>query len=209
MKTKALTYFGIVILLLSGCSVLSFYPLYTNDTLIRDDRIIGKWESQNDDQVWEISFPDTIKDGRYVESSVKQPNENTYLLKIYLGAKPDEWAEFWLHLVRLENKEVYVDLYPVNWNMDMEFLMLNMLSVHSFAKASIGDDIKLRWIDIEWLAKLIKENKIRIRHEENDAGSILLTAKPEELQDFLVKYGDDKDAYNDYYDKIWLKKTDH
>ena len=47
------------------------------------------------------------------------------------------------------------------------------------------------------------------RHEENDAGSILLTAKPEELQDFLVKYGDDKEAYNDYYDKIWLKKTDH
>jgi len=209
MKTKTITFIGAVIFLLSGCSILSFYPLYTKDTLIKDDRIIGKWESQNDDQIWEISFPDTIKEGRYIEGKVKQSNESTYLLKIYLGAKPNEWAEFWLHLVKLKNGDIYADFYPVDWSIDMEYLMTNMLSVHSFARAYIGDDLRFRWIDIEWFAKQIKENKIRIRHEEDETGPILLTAKPEELQNFLLKYGNEIEAYHDRYGKLWLKKINN
>lgn len=207
MKTKAFILFGLLILIISSCSILSFYPFYTKDTLIKDDRIIGKWISQNNDEVWEISFPDTVKEGRYIEGQVNKKNEYTYLLKVYLGAEPYEWAEFWLHIFKLKNGDVYADFYPVDWSVDMEYLMMNMLSVHSFSRAYITDKLQFRSIDIDWFKNLLKENKIRIRHEESKSGSMLLTAKPEELQKFLLKYGNEKEAYPDEYNNITLRKA--
>jgi len=196
MKIKSIYLIGLLIFLVSSCVVISFYPIYTEDTLILDNRIIGKWESKHDDSIWEICLPDTLKSGKYEEVNENQANKYTYLLKTYLSAEPDKWAEFWLHLVKIGNN-IYADFYPVDWNIEMEFLMFHKLSVHSFAKVKIGEEIDFKWFDPDWLEKLFDQNKIHIRHEESNTGNILLTAKSEELQKFLLKYGDEPEPYED------------
>jgi hypothetical protein len=47
------------------------------------------------------------------------------------------------------------------------------------------------------LQKLFDENKIRIKHENNGVYT-LLTAKPEELQKFVIKFANEDKAFSDF-----------
>ena len=53
-----------------------------------------------------------------------------------------------------------------------------------------------------WLADLLKNNKIRISHEtihkKYQDDSYILTASTDELQKFLIKYGNDPNAFVDH-----------
>ena len=44
MKTRTIIIGLLVTVIVSSCTVLSFYPLYTDKELVRDDRIIGEWQ---------------------------------------------------------------------------------------------------------------------------------------------------------------------
>ena len=52
---------------------------------------------------------------------------------------------------------------------------------------------------------LIKENKIRIHHEETD-DIILLTAKPKELQKFVTKYVNSVEAFDGGMEAVLIRK---
>lgn len=79
----------------------------------------------------------------------------------------------------------------------MRLFDFHIIPVHTFAKVVIEKDkIKFKWFNGEWLEKLIEENRIRIRHE-NNGDFILLTAKSAELQKFLKKYLNSEDAFKD------------
>ena len=195
------------LIMISGCTVLSFYPLYTEDTLRRDDRIIGTWETINEDDVffkpevwiWEISFqPEKWKkkiNNPFDRGERKIPNQHTYTVFLYPKTEPERKAEFRLHLVELEG-QFYMDLYPENLDGINDFFAMHLLPVHTIAKVSIGETLNINWFDFEWLEKLFEENRIRIHHERNK-NNILLTAKPEELQKFVIKYANEKEAFED------------
>lgn len=202
MKSKFLFIVSILIVLLSNCVVVSFYPFYTENDIITDHRIIGTWMSTgrstqfnaSNPNLWEISFPDTLeadKDGM----NLNYNNKNTYLLKTYSKETPEAWAKFWLHIIEL-NGQLYADIFPTDWEFNNDMLNAHRLSVHSIAKIGIGEKICFNWIDPEWLGDLFDQKKIRIHHEDN-GWNILLTAKPGELQKFLIKYGNDEQAYKD------------
>ena len=204
MNFKIFLTISLLIVFISNCAVVSFYPLYTENNIITDHRIIGKWISTSNStqfndrnpNVWEISFPDTLevdKDG----NELKYKNKNTYLIMTYRKEHPEAWAKFWLHIVELGGQN-YADIYPTEWEIENEIELLNFhkLSVHSIAKIKIGEKININWMNPKWLNELFDQNKIRIRHE-NNGWNILLTARPEELQNFLVKYSNDEMAYKD------------
>jgi hypothetical protein len=79
---------SIILLTISGCTVLSFYPLYTDDVLIRNDKIIGKWETNegifgnSKILVWEIIFNNEkwVKKHNvpFDRGSGKVPNKHAY-----------------------------------------------------------------------------------------------------------------------------------
>ncbi len=195
--------------LISSCAVISFYPLYTEDVLKRDDRIIGKWStieeqgmhpSDVDTLIWEISFSDKkwVKkhNAPYDRGSHQVDNRYAYSLFVYYKSSPEDKVEFQLHLVDLEGK-TYIDFYPEEWNVDNTILAFHLMGVHTFAKVDINDEyINIDWFDSDWFEQKMKENKIRIKHEKN-SGNILLTAQPKDLQKFVIKYSDDENAFDD------------
>jgi hypothetical protein len=210
MEAKKNIFITVVVLLslISGCTVLSFYPLYTEDVLIRNDKIIGKWETiegfggfgKSDTLVWEITFNDEkwIKKHNipFDRGSRTEPNKFAYSLFLYYTANPEKQTEFQLHILELDGK-TYIDFFPENWEPDNTILGFHLMGVHTFAKVNIeNDSIVIHWFDAEWFANKLENNKIRIKHEKNSA-NILLTAQPKELQKFVSKYSNDKDAFDE------------
>jgi hypothetical protein len=69
-----------------------------------------------------------------------------------------------------------------------------------------NNSFNVQRLDGGYLEKLIKNKQIRIRHEVMEDGGILITAPTEELQQYLIKYSDVPEAYNndnnDNYTKI-------
>jgi len=199
--------------LISSCSVISFYPLYTDDVLIRDDRIIGKWLTTEekgfppfntdidiDTLVWEISINDKkmVKKSNtpFDKGNRQETNQYAYSLFLHYNSSPEDKTEFQLHLVELNGK-TYIDFYPKEWRIDNTILAFHIMGVHTFAKVDIHEDnISIDWLDSEWFEQKLKENKIRIKHEKN-SDNILLTAQPKDLQKFVIKYSDDENAFNE------------
>lgn len=211
MKTKAIIILASLALALSGCTVLSFYPLYSEDVLVRDDRITGKWYttegnqvfggSSQDTLIWEISFPEEIQaklsHNPFDKSDEKIINEYTYTLLVYDPSAPGSKAEFMTHLVKLGGR-FFIDFFPVDWeeSCNNTLLAIHLMGVHTFARIELGEQLKIQWFDGDNLEKLLNENRIRIRHEYNGVYT-LLTAKPAELQKFVGKYADEKDAFSE------------
>lgn len=59
MKARTIVTGLLATVILSSCTVLSFYPLYTEKELVRDDRIIGKWQSFNNKDSYPTSENNT------------------------------------------------------------------------------------------------------------------------------------------------------
>ncbi len=193
---------------LPACTMLSFYPLYTEDVLVRDDRITGTWVSVDSNQsnaspgdslFWEISFPARIKEYQTQQNfsgrDTKIPNTFTYSLTVYDSSDPDSKAAFNVHLVQLGN-QVFVDFFPEDWeeNYSNTLLAMHLMGVHTFAKIDIGEHLQINWFAADRLASLIEENRIRIRHISNGAYT-LLTAAPAELQQFVIRYAGKEGAF--------------
>lgn len=210
MNVKKKIFIAVVILvtIISSCSVQSFYPLYTEDVLIKNNTLLGKWEtiqdngfsSENKDTlVWEISFRDSkLLDNKTPFDQVNKevPNQYTYTLDLYHKSNPDQSTEFELHLVQLEDK-TYIDFFPVQFNPENDILGFHLMGVHTFAKVDLNSNrIIIDWFDSESFGKKLEEDKIRIKHENNGV-NILLTSQPKELQKFVAKYSSYKDAFNE------------
>lgn len=201
MKTRNILLIATITLLLSGCVVYSFYPLYTESDLFENDLLLGEWFEDDDqdivfsgsDDSWNFTHPflgdknDGIRDKkRYVLSLTSNDN----------GVVNE--SKFEVHVIKLAD-EYFLDFYLEDYGDDDNILLsdLHLVPVHTFAKLIVSDDkLEIQWFDPEWLEDLIKENKIRIHHEDN-GDFILLTAKPKELQKFVSKYVDSEKAFED------------
>lgn len=198
MKTRNLLIFAILTVLASGCVVFSFYPLYNSDDLFENDLLLGEWledaSSVSDGtDLWKFEHPIIGNQ----EDSIR--NRKSYVLE--LKTTDDGLAktsEFTVHVVKIADT-YFLDFYTEDHlnGEDFSLWSLHMVPVHTFAKLSVEEDkLTIQWFNPDWLEKLIKENKIRIHHEDN-GDFILLTAKPKELQKFVQKYVDTEDAFDD------------
>lgn len=196
----------LLLLIFTKCTVISFYPLYTTNELVKDDRIIGKWMSKlireeisSDSIIWEIEFKDKQWKDRIsnqLNNESKQiKTKTTYSLKIYPAENPAELAVFDIHIVKLRN-EYFLDFLLEDMETDYIFTVMHLLPVHTFAKIEIDKNLTIKWLDSEFLEKLLDTHKIKIRHEKRD-DALLLTAKPKKLQKFIIKYSENEDAYLD------------
>lgn len=172
---------------LQGCLIKSVHPFFREADIIYNGELLGTWEDQ-DRNSWSIR-----------QNPFKK---NSYLLST---KKVNRSVEFSASVFSLKN-QLYLDMMPVQDNSEEVLLFdLHLLPTHSIAKiTSITDErIDIKWFNEEWLHELFKQNKIRMSHElvmdsepkSEDDGTYLLTASTEELQKFIMKYGDDEQAY--------------
>ncbi len=198
MKTRILFIVFFIAVLLSGCVVYSFYPLYNKEDLFANDILTGKW-TDDEGTVW--NFEHAYKGEKRPE------NIDSTSYTLFLNDKDNRKSEFSVHIVKLGG-DYFLDFYLKEMSDDdnLDLATFHMIPVHTFAKLTIENDkLLINWFDQEWLKNLIQENKIRIHHEEND-DIILLTAKPGELQKFVTKYVNSEEAFKNGLEAVLTRQ---
>jgi len=193
MKTRTVILIGMLALLAGSC-IPSLFPLYTDKDLVVDDRIVGTWGA-GEMGTWVIERLDYKPSTDLFSSDWSDSKENsTYKLVVIETDGGDTLeTEFVMHLLVLGGQH-YLNFYPVDYELEHDFLAWHMVEANNFSKVWITEDsISLGFFDPAYLEELIEKNRIKISHIRHDNG-ILLTARTRELQKFILKYGDEEDA---------------
>ena len=192
---------GLLVVLLNGC-IPSLQPLYTADKLVLLNGLAAEWKQAIDQQSDNSKKPELW--------AFRQGEDKNYLL-----IHQDEdglLAAFDVHVVKLGSHH-FMDFYPGSIPEDMaavrnapnfrdpetmnNFLKNNLIAVHTFAKVEIsGKTLKINLFDPEFLKNLLERQQIRIKHEKTENG-YLLTASSADLQKFVEKYAEEKEAFLD------------
>ena len=207
MKTRIILLMLLLIFFLQGCLVKSLHPFYTENDIIFNKELLGKW-TDKDSATWEI----------------RQHMRTTGILK---PDKPDKSYEisftdnkgtsrFAAHLFQLDDK-LYLDFLPTDISCGNDFSAVHVIATHSLARVDFsGGKIMIRWYNEEWLIGLFNKNKIRIAHErvpydpdlkDPESMQVILTAQTAELQKFIIKYGNDPEAFKN--DKPGIFSSDY
>ncbi len=201
MKARKFLLVTLLILFFSGCVVYSFYPLYTEKDLFANDILTGEWLETEDenaaledvDGIWTFEHP-------YIDKN-KSDERDSLSYVLTLKTKQDEGfveSVFDVHLIKLGGA-YFLDFYLHDFlgGDNLTLGDFHIVPVHTFAKLTVTDNgLFINWFNPDWLEELIRQNKIRIHHEDND-DFILLTAKPNELQKFVAKYVNSKEAFEE------------
>ena len=164
--------------ILSGC-IPSVHPLYTEQDLVFDSALVGEWSGKEGKETW------TFTKGAERDYKVTYMDEK--------GKK----GEFVVHLLKVAESR-FLDFYPVDPDLkENDFYQIHLFPVHTFTRVQpIGSTLQMAMLNPDWLKKFLQENPAAVRHEKVD-GSVLLTAQPKELQEFLMKHEKSADAWNE------------
>lgn len=199
MKRTKISIFAIAVLLfvINSCTVQSLFPLYTNQDLVYNENVIGTWDL-GDDETWEFTRKTSKKD------SINGLPPHYKLVAIEKG----EEATLDVHLLRL-GKYTYFNFYLKDFDSENSMTQLNLFPVNTFARTVIHEDsMNIEFFKPDFIADLIKEKKVRIKHvftDDNDR--LLITAPTDEIQRFVIKYEDEKDLVFDDDDMIYRLKS--
>jgi len=200
MKTKKFLFY-VLAALLGGCiPVMSLHPLFTEETLVFEEKLLGTWVDDSNN-IWEF----------------KDPNEQKKIYKLIVVDNEGQKGSFDARLTKLENK-LFLDVYPnqfpckdeeekhqlvedkiiltvkvlMKWHYNGFFFVPS----HTFIKInSIEPQLKMQLTDDEDMGKLLKEDPNAVRHELVE-DKPLLTASTKELQAFVLKYADDSRVFS-------------
>lgn len=176
MKNKRILA-GVIVVLLGGC-VPSLHELYTEDTLVFEEKLLGQWT--HDKEIW--NFEKATEDKAYNLVIIQEEEQKSVLVG---------------HLVKMDNK-LFLDLYPGDMELDVgDFYKMHLLPAHTFLKVdAIEPELTIRAMTPETLEQMLKEKPKLIKHEIID-DRLVLTASPKELQAFLKAHADYEDFFGD------------
>ena len=186
IRMKYLIIFAIV-LLVAGC-VRSLYPLFTEEDLIFNPKLVGTWVEKDGKNTW----------------TFEKSGEKEYTLwhyeaeyEVISGTKvPGDTAKFIAQLGKL-GKNYFLDIHPGKPETKVKngFYNFHLFPVHTISKVFISSDtLKLSMLDNDWLAKMIDRNAFKISHARL-SNQIILTASTEELQRLVKRYADNSKAF--------------
>ena len=156
-------------LLLSGCWTISVHPLYSEETLIFDEQLLGTWTNE------EATAEFTQASGKRYRIRYSEKNESSILEA---------------GLVQL-GEQRYLDVYPPRDAEPDSAVAVHRLSAHSFWKVSVkGDQMRLRPMDFNWLSDLISQDPKAIASVRVEKDLILLTATTAQLQEFVRRHSE-------------------
>ncbi len=161
--------------LLTGCDspALSLHPLYEDEDVVFEPRLLGSWSGQDQGDVFTFAAsPD--KSYRLVWST----SDKTHILRA--------------RLVRLQ-RTLFLDLTADSTG------ELFVLPVHAFAKIRLdGDVFHYALLDSGWLERTLESNPAAVEAAwigpRKTSGAILV-ARTGDLQDFVLCYEGDQGAF--------------
>lgn len=181
---KCFGFVGVAVLVvLAGC-VPSLHPLYTDGDLVFDPALVGEWSEKHSKEKWIFT----------------KSGEKEYRL-VYIDDEGKE-GKFIVHLVKAEGRQ-FLDLFPEDPDLkENDFYKCHLLPIHTFMRIEqIEPTLRMVPLNPDWIKKFLQDHPDAIQHEKVDDG-ILLTAKPKELQAFLIKHEKTEDAFGDVSDKV-------
>jgi hypothetical protein len=197
MKTQILIIILFLAFLLNACVIKSLNPFYTEKDVVYKKELVGSW-IDNDSSKWTI--------GQYTFSKGWNQGDsldNSYRIQ-YMGNEGNK-AIFNAHIFKLNN-EYYLDFFPLisDFFKNDEVITSHLLPTHSVAKLEIrnNSNVTIRWFNEDWLKNLFNENRIKIAHQivktqdDNLGDFYVLTASTDELQKFILKFGNEPRAFD-------------
>jgi hypothetical protein len=186
----------VAITMLSGC-LSTLHPLFTEKDLVFDPRLIGSWKTNTDDDVL-VFEKGTAANFSQASAGMQKLAGKGYLLTITEpgNAQP---VIFYAFLARI-GKHTYLDYYPAETPAQKKyntFYKGHYIKMHTFDRFRFfnGESFETAQFDQNHLDRLISQKKIRIQHEKHPDGGYIITAPTAELQQYVLKYGDTKEAY--------------
>ncbi len=176
MNKKSVLVALAVVAVLGGCIPVSLNPFYGEKNLTFDPALVGLWGESGDDT--QISF--------------QQSGKDSYCM---IDLKTDSTLKFDIHLFTLGGKQ-FLDLYPESTGAAKNDLLdMHLIRAHSLVRVDqITPTLITAALNVEWLKDLLSKDPKALRHViHND--QIVLTASTAEIQAFLLKHLDAKDAF--------------
>ena len=207
MKTFKTRFFvlSLLFLIINGCVVKSLFPFYTSNSVVFEKKFIGNW-IDTEYAKWNIQpFQEVILKENKKTSPSELDDEQFALYNKYEKAyvvyfEKDSTKSSFLAMAFKINNQLFLDVTPIE---DSEFdglkndlYKLHLIGTHTLAKFDLLNDneIDIKWFSSDKLEELLKENRIKIKHEKVGFwDTIVLTASSEELQKFIKKYMNSKD----------------
>ncbi|MEP7371847.1 MAG: hypothetical protein ABI675_00575 [Chitinophagaceae bacterium] len=189
--------FFLGVLFLESC-LTTLHPIFTEKDLVFDPRLTGNWKKIKDSSI--ATYRQATAKDLQTLSPVLQHNANKIYILEEEDAKNKTRSTYYAFLVKL-GKYYYLDYYPSglkeNQSAD-EFFAAHYIPMHSIYRVKFNGNLSfdLQQLDGGYLEKLIRNKKIRLRHEVTDDGNYVITAPTEELQQYLIKYSDVPEAYS-------------
>jgi len=196
-KILSVTFLFSAILLLNGC-LSTLHPVFTVNDLVADNRLTGSWNKSKDGGTTTFRKAKKEELARFSET-LRKNDDKIYIAMEDSGAGNKE-AFYYAFLLRLGNN-YYMDTYPSEFdeteNAD-PFYKAHYIPLHAIYRVYFNNSnsFELKPLDGGYLEKLIRNKQIRIKHEVMPDGDYLVTAGTEELQQYLKKYGDVAEAYD-------------
>jgi hypothetical protein len=165
--------------------VMSLEPFYTDVDLQSDSRLNETWTDKEGD----VTF--AFEQGR------EKGKEKVYELVVKeKDGEQQVSGKFEVRLVQL-GAFWFLDIYPKSSEGVSEFYRMHFIRAHTITRVEIKQDsIQMAFLSASWLKARIKENSVDTPYvKANDA--LLLTGTTEELQELVLRYANDDQAFAD------------
>jgi hypothetical protein len=188
-----------IVLLLGLSSCLStIHPIFTEKDLLFDQKLIGNW--RHNAETAELTVQITQAAGHDFDElpTLRKLQGKAYKV-VYKDEDGNVEGAYFGFLVKL-GKNYYMDFYPAETPATKtydEFYCRHYTKMHTAYRINFisANSFELKQLDEAFLKNLIKEKKIRISHELTEDETFVVTAPTEELQQYILKYGDTPGAY--------------
>jgi hypothetical protein len=199
MKKLLIATILVAVVMLAGC-LSALHPLFTESDLAFDPKLVGSWRVGADEEIYKFERG-TPQSFASLPEGLQKLSGKAYLLTIS-ARSGEEGKKYYAFLARI-GKHLYLDYFPAETDDQKgyaDFYKQGFLPMHTFYRVRPGsnsDTMKIGQFGENYLRNLIDKKKIRIRHEVRIDGSYVITAPTEELQQYVIKYSDVDEAYED------------
>ena len=187
-----------LVIFLSSC-LRTLHPIFTSRDIVYEPKLIGNWKTENQGTKGSVIITSLA-----VDNSIELPEKISRLRQLgYLISYQDEngkATEQYIAFLARIGKHLYFDYFPAdkkdNKTID-EFFASHFVKMHTSYRVDTSKDggFELSQLDELYVTKLIDEKKIHIIHEKDLKSNIVITASTDELQQYIIKYGDEPGAY--------------
>jgi hypothetical protein len=174
----------IITVILVGCPARTFYPLFAEKDLVFNPALVGTWTVEGDTYIFQKSGEKNYE----LTHFQKENSKDTAVFKVSLG----KLGKYW-----------FLDLFPerraLEAHLNNGVYTHHLIPVHSISRVWFeGDSMRIATLEGDWLRKMMQNKKLKIPYilnKEADGEQFLVTASTKELQQFVTKYADNKEAF--------------